>query len=60
MRDMVVINASAAFVAAGLDRGFNEGIQRAKESIDSGRAMQKMKALIDFTQQCGAFVRKGL
>jgi len=59
-RDMVLINASAAFVAAGLDRDFKGGIERARGSIDSGCAMKKLDALIDFTQQCGAFVRKKL
>lgn len=57
---MVLINASAAFVAAGLDRDFKGGIERARGSIDSGCAMKKLDALIDFTQQCGAFVRKKL
>jgi anthranilate phosphoribosyltransferase len=59
-RDMVLLNAGAAFVAAGLDGDFNEGIERAKDSIDSGRAREKLDSLINFTQQCGVFVRKEL
>ncbi|MCP4666147.1 MAG: anthranilate phosphoribosyltransferase, partial [Deltaproteobacteria bacterium] len=59
-RDMVLLNAAAAFVAAGLDHGFKEGIVRAKDSIDSSRAREKLDSLVDFTQQCGAFVRKEL
>lgn len=59
-RDVVVMNAGAAFVAAGLDATFEAGFDRARECIDSGKAKEKLKALIDFTQQCGAFVRKEL
>ena len=59
-RDMVLLNAAAAFVAAGLDGDFNGGIERARDSIDSGHARKKLDALVSFTQQCGAFVRKML
>lgn len=59
-RDMVLLNAAAAFVAVGFDRDFHEGIKRAEQSIDSGRAREKLDALIHFTQQCGILVRKKL
>jgi len=59
-RDMVLLNAAAAFVAAGLEGDFKGGIERAGESIDSGRAREKLVALISFTQQCTYFVRKEL
>jgi anthranilate phosphoribosyltransferase len=59
-RDMVVLNASAAFVAAGLDKDFEQGVERAKDAIDSGRARNKLDALVSFTQECGYFVRKEL
>lgn len=59
-REMVVLNASAAFVTTGLDKSFDEGIERAKDSIDSGKAREKLLSLIDFTQECSAFVRKEL
>lgn len=59
-RDMVLLNAAAAFVAAGLDNNFEDGIERAKESIDSGKAKEKLDALIRFTQNCSGFVRKEL
>jgi anthranilate phosphoribosyltransferase len=59
-RDIVVLNAAAAFVAAGFDSGFREGIKRAGEVIDSGRAKEKLDALISFTQQCTYFVLKEL
>ena len=56
-RDVVLLNAAAAFVAAGLDGGFKEAIERSKNSIDSGRAREKLNDLIDFTQHCRVFVR---
>jgi anthranilate phosphoribosyltransferase len=56
-RDMVLLNAAAAFVAVGLDRDFREGIERGRESIDSGSAKGKLDSLVRFTQQCGFFVR---
>jgi anthranilate phosphoribosyltransferase len=59
-REMVLLNAAAAFMAVGLDRTFNEGIQRAEDSIDSGRAREKLEKLIGFTRQCEPFVRKNL
>ncbi|RLB27022.1 MAG: anthranilate phosphoribosyltransferase [Deltaproteobacteria bacterium] len=59
-RDMVLLNAAAAFVAAGLDGHFKEGIERARESIDSGRAREKLESLINFTQQCRDYIREEL
>jgi anthranilate phosphoribosyltransferase len=59
-RDVVLLNAAAAFVSAGLDAGFAEGIKRAEASIDSGRAGGKLEALIDFTRQCDFFVRRAI
>jgi anthranilate phosphoribosyltransferase len=37
-RDAVLVNASPAIVAAGLASGFVEGVELARESIDSGAA----------------------
>lgn len=56
-RDMVLLNAAAALVAADLDPGFREGIERARDSIDSGRAIEKLDSLISFTQQCDSVSR---
>ncbi|MGD2185290.1 MAG: anthranilate phosphoribosyltransferase [Desulfobacterales bacterium] len=56
-RDMVLLNASAAFTAAGLCENFKEGIQIAADSIDSGKARNKLDRLIEFTRQCQPFVR---
>jgi len=59
-RDMVLLNAGAAFVAAGLNEDFRGGIERAAEVIDSGRAKKKLHDVISFTQQCSYLVRKEL
>jgi anthranilate phosphoribosyltransferase len=59
-KDVVVLNSAAAFVAAGLDRDLQDGIQRAEEIIASGQAKQKLDTLVDFTSQCSSFVRKEL
>ena len=56
-RDIVLLNAAAAFVAVGLDSDFKEGIERAKTSIDSGQAKAKLKQLVAFTQECKPFLR---
>ncbi len=51
-RDMVLLNAAAAFIAAGRAGDFKDGITIAEESIDSGRALEKLERLIEFTQKC--------
>lgn len=51
-RDIVLLNAAAGFVATGQTLDLKEGIQRAMDSIDSGRAKEKLSLLIDFTQGC--------
>jgi anthranilate phosphoribosyltransferase len=48
-KDMVLLNAAAAFVAGGLDQDLKSGIERAREVIDSGRAKKKLEQLIEFT-----------
>jgi anthranilate phosphoribosyltransferase len=59
-RDIVLLNAAAACVAAGIDARMEDGIARSRESIDSGRARQKLDGLVDFTARCAPFVRKEL
>jgi len=56
-RDIVLLNAAAAFVAAGLDGDFRAGIDRAAGSIDSGSAAEKLEALVRFSQSCVQSVR---
>lgn len=53
-RDMVLLNAGAAFAAAGLAPDMREGMKLAMYSIDSGRAMEKLNGLIAFTQGCAS------
>jgi len=57
MRDVVVLNAAAAFVAAELERDLKDGIQRATDVIDSGRAKEKLETLVRFTADCSYFTR---
>lgn len=52
-RDVVVLNASAALVAAGKAKDFNEGISLAQTSIDSGAAAAKLEKLVRYTQENG-------
>lgn len=48
-RDVVVVNAGAALVAAGVANDFAQGIGLAEASIDQGRALRKLEELILFT-----------
>jgi anthranilate phosphoribosyltransferase len=47
-RDIVVINASAALVAAGVVEDFREGAEKAEQAIVSGAAAVKLEALRHF------------
>jgi len=53
IRNVVLLNASAALVAAGKAEDFMQGIDLAKDSIDSGAANEKLEALIRFTKENG-------
>lgn len=46
-KDIVVVNAAAALVAAGIAADFPAGVERAKESIDSGKAQRALDLLIE-------------
>lgn len=50
-RDVVLLNTAAVFVASAKVSDLREGIEMARESIDSGRAMGKLKELISFSNQ---------
>ncbi len=52
-RDVVLLNASAALVTAGKAKDFKEGIRLAEDSIDKGKAAEKLEALVRFTQENG-------
>jgi anthranilate synthase/phosphoribosyltransferase len=53
-RDVVVLNAAAALVAAGRADDLPEGIKLANESIDSGAALAVLDKFVAFTQQVGS------
>ncbi len=50
-RDIVLLNAAAAIVAAGKSDNLKDGIKLAEESIDSGKAMEKLEKLKEFTNK---------
>ena len=47
-RDIVLLNAAAGIVAGGRAKSFQEGMELAKASIDSGAAMEKLNRLVEF------------
>jgi anthranilate phosphoribosyltransferase len=50
-RDVVLLNAAAALVAAGIAVDFREGVIRGAEAIDSGRVLQTLSGLREFAKQ---------
>jgi anthranilate phosphoribosyltransferase len=48
-RDIVLVNASMALMAAGKANSYGEGVEKAAESIDTGAATEKLKALATLT-----------
>jgi len=48
-RDIVLINTAACLVAAKRARTLKEGVEVAEDSIDSGKAQEKLQELIGFT-----------
>ena len=52
-RDIILINAAAALVAAGKAADLKEGITLAANAIDAGNALAKLNALIAFTRENG-------
>ena len=51
-RDMVLLNAAAAFVVTGLDQDMKAGVARGAHVIDAGLALDKLDRLVAFTQEC--------
>lgn len=47
-RDLTLVNAAGGFVVAGLARDMSEGIGLAREQIDSGRALEKLRGFQRF------------
>jgi anthranilate phosphoribosyltransferase len=52
-RDVVLFNSAAVFVAAKKVSNLGEGVEMARESIDSGKAMKKLEALVRFSKNPG-------
>ena len=50
-RDVVLLNASAALVAAGKANSIGEAIPFATDSIDSGKAKAKLAGLVEYTNR---------
>lgn len=48
-RDVVLLNTSAVLALAGIAKDMRQGIDIAKESIESGKAFKKLEELIKFT-----------
>ncbi len=53
-RDVVVLNAAAALVVGGRAETLAEGIDLARESLESGAALRVLDHLVEFTQSMAA------
>jgi anthranilate phosphoribosyltransferase len=47
-RDIVIANAGGGFVAAGLAYDLKDGIRLARQAMESGRALEKLRALQNY------------
>ena len=56
-RDVVLLNAAAALLAAGKAADPAEGVALARESIDSGRALATLEALSELSQRLAQAAR---
>jgi len=56
-RDVVLMNAAAALVAAGAAGDMAAGVALARESIDSGRASAALESLVGVSQRLGEAAR---
>jgi anthranilate phosphoribosyltransferase len=50
-REVVLLNAAAALAAGDAVNNLRQGIMRASEAIDSGRALEKLHALAELSQK---------
>jgi anthranilate phosphoribosyltransferase len=53
-RDLAITNAAGGFVVAGLAPEMNGGMALAREQIDSGRALEKLRALQSYSAKARA------
>jgi len=52
-RDIVILNSGAALVAAEIADTIKQGISLAQTSIDSGKALEKLESLAEYTRENG-------
>ncbi len=50
-RDVVLLNAGAALEAGGMTDSLSQGIEQAADVVDSGAALEKLDALIAYSQK---------
>jgi anthranilate phosphoribosyltransferase len=50
-RDLALLNAGAAIYAAGVADGLSEGVDAAREAVDSGAALRTTEAYLDLSRQ---------
>jgi anthranilate phosphoribosyltransferase len=53
-RDMTIVNAAGGFVVAGLAKDLRQGIELAREELDSGRALETLRALQNYRAKASA------
>jgi anthranilate phosphoribosyltransferase len=56
-RDITVLNVAAVYFVAGRVRDIKEGIELAEQTIDSGKALDTLSRLIQFTNSEHRFIR---
>ena len=50
-RDAVLLNAAGGIAAAGDAADLAEGLERAREAVDSGAAAERLEALVAFSRE---------
>ncbi|MBI5930749.1 MAG: anthranilate phosphoribosyltransferase [Chloroflexi bacterium] len=50
-REIVMLNAAAAFVVAGITSTLEDGLQKSAQVMDSGKGLEKLEALVHYSQQ---------
>ncbi len=50
-RDVVLLNSAAVLMVGGLSESLQEGIELAAQVIDDGRALMKLEALVEVSQE---------
>lgn len=50
-RDIVLLNAAASIYVTQADADFNHALEKAVESLDSGKALQKLNQFVEFTRR---------